>query len=198
VDFGLNRKPHLPALVTVSTPKLPPTRALAAAPAPVPAATPARAPPSPAPTRKELVVAGLDKGKEAFDKKDYAEAMRQDRDAAGHGRAPAQTAIDDLFEYGLGVAEDYGEVMRWGWLTTDQGNAPGEIVVGARFRRARGRKGRSRRRRLVPQGHQSELCPNTKRSRPAAYLEMLVWPRIMARQCVGSARRPTRINIGNL
>ena len=86
---------------------------------------PKRAEPSPA----EVVAKGI----AAFDRKDYAEAMRWYRTAADQGNADAQGHIGELYAVGLGVEQDYAEAMRWLRLAADQGNAQAQKNVGLFF-----------------------------------------------------------------
>jgi hypothetical protein len=72
----------------------------------------------------------LSKGKAAFERKDYVEAMRWDRQAADQGNATAQTYLGYLYENGLGVSQDYGEALRWYRMAADQGYAAGQKNIG--------------------------------------------------------------------
>jgi tetratricopeptide (TPR) repeat protein len=75
----------------------------------------------------------LQKGREAFERKDYAEAIRWYREAADQGNAQAQSNIGWLYENGLGVAQDYVEAGRWYGKAADQGNASSQNNVGRLF-----------------------------------------------------------------
>jgi TPR repeat protein len=75
----------------------------------------------------------LQRGREAFQRKDYAEAMRLYRAAADQGNAQAQSNIGSLYENGLGVAQDYVEAGRWYRKAADQGNASSQNNVGWLF-----------------------------------------------------------------
>jgi TPR repeat protein len=55
----------------------------------------------------------LTKGKAAFDRKDYIEAMRLMRQAADAGSAEGQTYVGYFYEKGLGVPQDYAEALGW-------------------------------------------------------------------------------------
>ena len=72
----------------------------------------------------------LSKGKAAFERKDYVEAMRWDHQAADQGNATAQTYLGYLYEHGLGVPQDYSEALRWYRMAADQGYAPGQKNIG--------------------------------------------------------------------
>ena len=80
----------------------------------------------------------LQKGREAYQRKDYAEAMRWAREAADQGYAAAQFDIGVLYEFGRGVTQDYGEAMRWYRKAADQGNALAQLNIGVLYRYGRG------------------------------------------------------------
>jgi TPR repeat protein len=72
----------------------------------------------------------LTKGKAAFDRTDYAEAIRWYRQAADQGNAGAQTNIGYLYEHGLGVTQNYLEALRWYRMAADQGQATAQSNIG--------------------------------------------------------------------
>ena len=74
--------------------------------------------------------AAFAKGDEAYDRGDYAEAMRWSRVAADQGSAEAQTRIGVLYANGKGVAQDYAEAMRWYHKAADQGFANAQANIG--------------------------------------------------------------------
>src|SRR5439155_14303600 len=80
----------------------------------------------------------LSKGKAAFDRKDYVEAMRWDRQAADQGNTTAQTYVGYLYENGLGVAQDYGEALRWYRMAANQGNIDAEYNLALLYADGRG------------------------------------------------------------
>jgi TPR repeat protein len=69
-------------------------------------------------------------GRDFYDKKNYAEAMRCYRVAAGQGNALAQVEIGNLYGMALGVPQDYAEALRWYRLAAAQGNAEAEDQIG--------------------------------------------------------------------
>jgi tetratricopeptide (TPR) repeat protein len=66
----------------------------------------------------------------AYDRKDYAEAMRWYYKAVDQGNVYAQNGIGVLYLNGLGVAQDYAEGMRWFRRAADQGDARGQELIG--------------------------------------------------------------------
>ena len=80
----------------------------------------------------------LSKGKAAFDRKDYVEAMRWDRQAADQGNVTAQTYVGYLYENGLGVPRDYAEALSWYRKAADQGHAPAQRNIGNLYEQGSG------------------------------------------------------------
>jgi uncharacterized protein len=69
-------------------------------------------------------------GQEAYDKKDYAAAMRAYGVAAAQGSALAQVGLGNLYGMGLGVPQNYSEALRWYRLAAAQGNSEAQNDVG--------------------------------------------------------------------
>jgi TPR repeat protein len=92
-------------------------------------ATPAAPPPAP----KSSAAEALQNGNEAFDRKDYAEALRWYRNAADQGNAQARGNIGHLYLWGLGVSTDYDEAMRWSRKAADQGDPRGQTIIGVLY-----------------------------------------------------------------
>jgi TPR repeat protein len=82
--------------------------------------------PQPAPSAEDA----YHKGREFEQSKNYAEAMRWYRLAAGRGNADAQVGVGNLYAMGLGVPQNYGEALRWYRLAADQGNSEAEDSLG--------------------------------------------------------------------
>jgi TPR repeat protein len=72
----------------------------------------------------------LRKAREAYDRRDYAEAMRWLRQAADQGNATAQVKIGQFYSHGWGAAQDYSDAMRWYRMAADQGDAFAQNNVG--------------------------------------------------------------------
>ena len=95
----------------------------------------ARPPPAPV---AAVTADALSQGKAAFDRKDYVEAMRWDRQAADQGNAMAQTYVGYLYENGLGVPQDYAAALSWYRKAADQGHAPAQKNVGNLYEQGTG------------------------------------------------------------
>ncbi|HYL36701.1 MAG TPA: tetratricopeptide repeat protein [Bryobacteraceae bacterium] len=63
-------------------------------------------------------------------RRDYAEAFRWYRKAAGQGDAKAQYGLGFLYDLGQGVQQDRVEALRWFRQAAEQGNARAENSVG--------------------------------------------------------------------
>ena len=57
--------------------------------------------------------AGLDEGVAAYDRGDYATALREWRPLAEQGNAKAQYNLGAMYYSGLGVPQDYAEAVKW-------------------------------------------------------------------------------------
>ncbi len=65
----------------------------------------------------------IDKGFDAYQNGDYAEAVKWFRLSAEQGNAKGQGALAILYKNGLGVTQDYKEAAKWYRLSAEQGNA---------------------------------------------------------------------------
>jgi tetratricopeptide (TPR) repeat protein len=75
----------------------------------------------------------LQKGREAYQRRDYAEAMRWYRKAADQGNADAQFDVGWLYKNGWGVPQDYAEALRWCHNAADQGNVVAQNNIGRHY-----------------------------------------------------------------
>ncbi len=66
----------------------------------------------------------------AYDRGDYATALRIWRPLADRGDTYAQALLGFMYENGYGVAQDYAEAVRWYRLAADQGDAGGQAALG--------------------------------------------------------------------
>lgn len=60
-------------------------------------------------------------GDNAYDRKDYAEAMRLYRQAAAMGNATAEANIGFLYAKGYGVPQDYAQSVHWYLMAAQKG-----------------------------------------------------------------------------
>lgn len=96
--------------------------------------------PVPAVPAVPVAAAAANKGKAAFDRHDYAEAMRWDRQAAEQGDATAQTYVGYLYEKGLGVPQDYAKALGWYRKAAAAGHAAAQRNIGTFYEQGLGVK----------------------------------------------------------
>ena len=71
--------------------------------------------------------------KAAFDKGDYATAMRLWRPLADQGLASAQRALAFMYAEGRGVPQDYAMAVAWYRKAAEQGDAAGQYYLGVMY-----------------------------------------------------------------
>jgi TPR repeat protein/transposase-like protein len=74
----------------------------------------------------------------AYEKGDYASALRLLQPLAGQGHARAQNQLGILYDRGLGVAQDHAEAMKWYRRAADAGDAGAQNKVGTMYAEANG------------------------------------------------------------
>ena len=79
-----------------------------------------------------------DKGRAAYDKKDYTEAAEWYRKAADQGFAGAQNNLGTMYHDGHGVSQDYNEAVVWYRKAAEQGLAAAECNLGNMYIRGYG------------------------------------------------------------
>jgi len=62
-----------------------------------------------------------DQGDNAYDRKDYTEAMRLYRQAAAMGNATAEANVGFLYAKGYGVQQDYAQSVHWYLMAAEKG-----------------------------------------------------------------------------
>jgi TPR repeat protein len=85
-----------------------------------------------------IVQAGHDEGMAAYNKKDYATALKEWKPLATQGDARAQFSLGVMYENGQGVPQDYKEAVKWYRLAADQGNAGAQVNLGAAYEYGQG------------------------------------------------------------
>jgi TPR repeat protein len=70
------------------------------------------------------------KGFDAFEKKDYAMALKELKPLARDGNVRAQALLGHMFDYGLGTEADFKEAFKWYKLSAEQGNAKAQSGLG--------------------------------------------------------------------
>jgi TPR repeat protein len=79
-------------------------------------------------------VAGpFEDGTAAYDRGDYATALRLFRPPADQGDARAQFALGWMYQYGKGVPLDYAAAIKWYRLAADQGLAGAQAFLGGMY-----------------------------------------------------------------
>ena len=76
----------------------------------------------------------------AYDRGEYATAMRLWRSLAGRGVADAQFLLGRMYHSGQGVpvSQDYAEALKWYRLAAAQGNADAQTFLGVMYRYGQG------------------------------------------------------------
>ncbi len=74
--------------------------------------------------------ADCDAGKRAFEKGDYATALKKLTPLAAKGNAEAQSLLGLMYDLGKGLPRDTDQALRWYKAAADQGSAAGEFHLG--------------------------------------------------------------------
>jgi TPR repeat protein len=90
-----------------------------------------------------VVASPLEDAAAAYDRGDYATALRLLRPLADQGDAAAQTKLGEMYYNGRGAPQDYAEMVKWFRKAADQGYAQAQSSLGIVYSVGRG----------VPQNH---------------------------------------------
>ena len=85
-----------------------------------------------------LVHADFQAGLDAFDRDDYATALKEWRPLAEQGDADAQFNLGVMYDKGQGVPQDDAQARDWYLLAADQGHALAQAKLGLVYREGRG------------------------------------------------------------
>ena len=77
-------------------------------------------------------------GESAYQRGDYATALREFRVLAEQGDADAQTNLGFIYNYGQGVPQDYAEAANWYRKAAEQGHTGGQYNLGLMYFRGWG------------------------------------------------------------
>ena len=77
--------------------------------------------------------APIDDANAAYDRGDYAQALKILRPLAAQGNAYTQFMLGDMYYHGQGVTQDYKEAFKWYRLAAAQGFAAAQINIGGMY-----------------------------------------------------------------
>jgi TPR repeat protein len=85
-----------------------------------------------------MAMAGpFEEGQAAYQRHDYATALRVWRTLAEQGSAPAQFNLGLIYSRGLGTPQDYANAVKWYLEAANQGNGAAQLKLGTIFARGR-------------------------------------------------------------
>ena len=84
--------------------------------------------------------ADFQKGVDAYDRRDYATALREWKPLAEQGYALAQNNLGVMYEKGQGVSQNYKTAVKWYTLAAEQGDADAQFSLGVIFSKSYGQK----------------------------------------------------------
>ena len=73
------------------------------------------------------------KGVDAYDRGDFATALKEWKPLAEKGDALAQSDLGDVYRLGKGVPQDYVEAMKWYRKAAEQGSEYSQNILGAMY-----------------------------------------------------------------
>ena len=82
--------------------------------------------------------AGFDEGLAAYQRGDYATAVREWRPLAEQGVADAQYNLGVMYGEGLGVPQDYAKAVGWWRKAAEQGHATAQYNLGVAYHNGEG------------------------------------------------------------
>ncbi len=82
--------------------------------------------------------AGWDEGVAAYERGDYATALREFRPLAEQGNAGAQSNLALMYRHGQGVPQDYAQAARWYRRAAEQGHADAQFYLALMYKNGQG------------------------------------------------------------
>ena len=82
--------------------------------------------------------ADFDKGLDAYDRGDYATALREFKPLAEQGNAAAQFNLGVMYDKGIGVPQNHKTAVKWYTLAAKQGNAHAQTNLGLMYDEGKG------------------------------------------------------------
>ncbi len=80
----------------------------------------------------------MDEGEAAYERGDYATALREFRVLATQGNAPAQFSLGIMYYEGRGVPQDYAEAVKWFRKAAEQGHAKAQYNLARMYNKGWG------------------------------------------------------------
>ncbi len=77
-------------------------------------------------------------GKAAYDKGDYATALKEWKPLAEQGNAKAQNNLGNMYYNGEGVTQDYKSAIKWYKQAAEQGDAESQLHLGFMYAQGNG------------------------------------------------------------
>ncbi len=99
------------------------------------------------PWRAKALTDCFGEGIAAYERGDYATALKEFRPLAEQGDASAQFSVGTMYESGLGVPQDFAEAAKWYRKAAEQGHAKAQSILGVMYHSGDG----------VPQDHAEAL-----------------------------------------
>ena len=78
------------------------------------------------------------KGLDAYNRTDYATALREWKPLAKQGHAKAQYNLGVMYDNGRGVPQDYKEAIKWYRRSAEQGHASAQTNLGVMYKNGEG------------------------------------------------------------
>ena len=75
----------------------------------------------------------LDEAVAAYERGDYATAIRRFRKAAEQGNAASQVNLGHAYAEGRGAPQDYQEALKWYRKAAEQGYVPAQVHLGTMY-----------------------------------------------------------------
>ena len=82
--------------------------------------------------------APMDDAKAAYERGDYAQALKILKPLAAQGHASAQFNLGVMYDTGRGVTQDYKEAVKWWKLSAAQGYADAQFNLGIMYENGKG------------------------------------------------------------
>ena len=85
-----------------------------------------------------VVTYDFQKGLEAYERGDYATALREFKALAEQGDASAQFNLGVMYKKGRGVTQDYAQAVKWYRLAAEQRDAVAQTILGFMYEKGQG------------------------------------------------------------